>query len=77
MEQMLLGRKFSPIVCQRALDVIVSPLIHQGYFLFHFLDDFLILGPDPAILRLVTGRVVRALCEASFVVLHKSTLEPT
>ena len=54
----------------------MSPLIPEGYFLFHFLDDFF-LGPDPAFLRHTTEQVVRAMCEASFVVSHKSTLGPT
>ena len=48
----------------------------EGYLLFHYLDDFLILGPDPVRLRAILMRVVRALEEAGFLVSAKSTLEP-
>ena len=44
--------------------------------LFHYVYDFLILGPDPVRLRAITARVVRALEEARFVVSAKSTLDP-
>ena len=76
MSRMPFGWKHSPLFCQTALGRIVRPLIPEGYTLFHYLDDFLILGPDLARLRVVTARVVRALEEAGFIVSGKSTLEP-
>ena len=54
----------------------MRPLIPGGYFLFIYLNDFLILGPDPVWLRAITVRVVRALEEAGFLVSAKHTLEP-
>ena len=70
------GWKHSPLFCQTALGRIVRPLVPEGYILFHYLDDFLILGPDPVRLRVVTARLVRALEEAGFIVSGKSTLDP-
>ena len=61
---------------QTALSRIVQPLIPDGYLLFHYQDDFLILGPDPVRLRAISMHVVRALEEARFLVSAKSTLEP-
>ena len=52
------GWKHSPVFCQTAMGRIVRPLIPDGYVL-HYLDDFLILGPDPVRLRATTARVVR------------------
>ena len=76
MSRMPFGWKHSPLFCQTALGRIVRPLIPEGYTLFHYLDDFLILGPDPARLRVVTARVVKALEEAGFIVSGRGTLEP-
>ena len=55
----------------------MPPLIPDGYFLFHYLDDFLRLRPDRERLCSITGDLVRALRAASFIVSPKSTLEPT
>ena len=63
MSRMPFGWKHSPLFCQTALGRIVRPLVPEGYILFHYLDDFFILGPDPVRLRVVTARVVRALEE--------------
>ena len=41
------------------------------------LDDFEIVGPSLAVLCQIIERVVSTLREAGFVVLHRSTLEPT
>ena len=75
MSRMPFRRKHSPSFCQTPLSHIVRPLIPEGYLLFHYLDDFLSLRPDPVRLRAVTVRVVRALEEAGFLVSAKSTLE--
>ena len=45
--------------------------------IFHYLDDFLLLGGCPAELREVTRQVVEALKAAGFLVSPKSVLEPT
>ena len=76
MSQMPFGWKHSPLFCQTARGHIVRPLIPDGYLLFHYLHDFLILGPDPLRLRAITACVVRALQEAGFLVSAKITLEP-
>ena len=76
MSRMPFGWKHSPLFCQTALGRIVRSLVPEGYILFHYLIDFLILGPDPVRLRVVTARVVRALEEAGFIVSGKSTLDP-
>ena len=47
MSRMPFGWKHSPRFRQTALGRIVRPFISNGYLLFHYLDDFLILGPDP------------------------------
>ena len=65
--------KHSLLFCQIALSRIVRPVIPDGYLLFHYLDDFLILGPDPVRLRAIIGRVVRALEEAGCLLSAKST----
>ena len=44
--------------------------------IFHYLDDFLLMGGCPSELKEVTRRVVEALREAGFVVSPKSHLEP-
>ena len=76
MSRMPFGWKHSPLFCKTALSRMVRPLIQDGYLFFRYLDDFLILGPDPVRLRAITMRVVRALEEAGFLVSAKSTLEP-
>ena len=76
MTRMLFGWKQSPLFCQIALSRIVRPLVPDGYLLFHYLDDFLILGRDPVRLRAIMARVVQALERAGFLVSAKSTLEP-
>ena len=45
--------------------------------IFHYLDDFLLLGGCPKELKEVTHRVVEALCEAGFLVSPKSVLDLT
>ena len=75
MSRMPFRWKHSPLFCQTVLSRIVWPL-PDGYLLFHYMDDFLILGPDPVRLRAITVCVVRALEEAGFLVSAKSTLEP-
>ena len=54
----------------------MRPLIPDGYLLFHYLDDFLILEPDPVRFCAITMPVVRALEEAGFLVSAISTPEP-
>ena len=76
MSRMPFGWKHSPLFCQTALGHIARPLIPEGCLLFHYLDDFLILGADPVRLCAVTERVVKALEEASFIVSGKSTRDP-
>ena len=66
MSRMPFGWKHSPLFCQTASGRIVRPLIPEGYTLFHYLDDFLILGPDPARLRVVTEKDVLELCPRYF-----------
>ena len=65
-----------PVLLTDSPGPIVRPRIPDGYRLFHYLDDFLILGPDPVRLRAVTARVLRAVEEAQFIVSAKSTLDP-
>ena len=66
-----------PTFLPKSLKRIVLPLmILDGHLLFHYLDDFLILGPDPVRLRAITPRLVRASDETGFLASSKSTLEP-
>ena len=51
-------------------------LIPPGFYLFSYLDDFLIVGNDVRQLVEVTQTVVSALTRAGFVVSGKSTLQP-
>ena len=76
MSRMPFRCKHSPLFCQTALGGIVRPLIPDSYVLFHYLDDFVIPGPDPVRLRAITARALRALEDAAFVVSVKSALEP-
>ena len=76
MSRMPFGWKHSPLFCQTAMSRIVRPLIPDGYVLFHYLDDFRILGPEPVRLQAISARVVRAVEEARFIVFAKSTLDP-
>ena len=76
MSRMPFGWKHSPLFCHTALGRIVCPLVPEGCILFHYLDDFFILGPDPVRLRVVTARMVRALEEVGFIVSGKTTLDP-
>ena len=76
LSRMPFGWNHSPLFYQTALGRIVCPLVPEGYILFHYPDDFLIFGPDPGRLHVVTARVVRALEEAGFIVSGKSTLDP-
>ena len=46
-------------------------------FIFHYLDDFLLVGGCPEELKEVTCRVVEALRAVGFLVSPKSVLEPT
>ena len=68
--------KYFPIICQLALSEIVAPLIPEGIVLLHYIDDFLLIGPDPAELTRVTTLVAEALRRHGFIVSPKSTLNP-
>ena len=65
------------VICQRGLDASGFPLIPDVAFFFHYLDDYLVLGPDPEKWRAIMGNAVRALQAAIFVVLPKCTVEPS
>ena len=77
MRRMPFGWKFSPLLCQLALQKVIAGIFPPHVIIFHYLDDFLLLGGCPAELREVTGRVVAALKAAGFLVSPKSVLEPT
>ena len=77
MHRMPFGWKFSPLLCQLALQKVIAGLVPPHTIIFHYLDDFLLMGGYPAELREVTRRVVDALKAAGFLVSPKSVLEPT
>ena len=77
MRRMPFGWKFSPLLCQLALQKVIEGIIPLHMIIFHYLDDFLLLGGCPAELREGTRRVVEALKAAEFLVSPKSVLEPT
>ena len=77
MRRMPFGWKFSPLLCQLALQKVIAGIVPPHMIIFHYLDDFLLLGGCPAELREVTKRVVEALKAAGFLVSPKSVLEPT
>ena len=76
LDRLPFGWKYSPILCQLALSEIVSPLIPEGIVLLHCMDDFFLIGPDPAELTRVTALVAEALRRHGFLVSPKSTLDP-
>ena len=76
MSRMPFSGKYSPLFCRTALRCIVRPLIPDDYLLFHYLDDFLILGPDSVRLRVIAVRVMGAWEEPRFLLSAKSTIEP-
>ena len=77
MRRMPFGWKFPPMLCQLALQKVIAGIAPPHMIIFHYLDDFLLLGGCPAELREVTRRVVEALKAAGFLVSPKSVLEPT
>ena len=60
MDRLPFGWKFSPIFCQRILGDLVRPLVPPHMELLHYLDNFLLVGSDPAEVQEVTNRVVAA-----------------
>ena len=76
LDRLPFGWKFSPIFCQRILGDLVRPLVRPHMELLHYLNDFLLVGSDPAEVQEVTNRVVAVLQAASFIVSQKSTLHP-
>ena len=75
--RMPFGWEFSPLLCPLALQKVIAGLVPPHMMIFHYLDDFLLMGGCPAELREVTRWVVDALKAAGFLVLPKSVLEPT
>ena len=76
LDRLPFGWKYSPTICQFALSEIVTPLIPKEIILLHCMDDFLLIGPDPAELARVTALVAEALRTHGFIVSPKSTLSP-
>ena len=76
LDRLPFGWKYSPIICQFALSELVTPLIPKEIILLHYMDDFLLIGPDPAVLARVTALVAEALRTHGFIVSPKSTLSP-
>ena len=68
MRRMPFGLKFSPLLCQLALQKVIEGISPPHMVIFHYLDVFLLLGGCPAELREVTRRVVEALKAAGFLV---------
>ena len=76
LDRLPFGWKYSPIICQFALSEIVTPLILEGILLLHYMDDFLLIGPNPAELARITALVAEALRTHGFIVSPKATLSP-
>ena len=76
LDRLPFGWKYSPIIFQFALSEIVTPLIPKEIIRLHYMDDFLLIGPDPAELARVTTLVAEALRTHGFIVSPKSTLSP-
>ena len=76
LDRLPFGSKYSPIICQFALSEIVTPLIPKEIVRLHYMDDFLLIGPDPAKLPRVMTLVAEALRGHGFIVSPKSTLTP-
>ena len=77
MRRMLFGWKFSLMLCQLALQKPIKGIVPPPMILFHYLDDFLLMGGCLAELKEVTRWVVDALKAAGFLVSPKSVLQPT
>ena len=70
-------RKFSPLLCPLALQKVIEGIVPPHMIIFHYLDNFLLLGGCPRELKEVTRRMVEALHVAGFLVSPKSVLDPT
>ena len=77
LDRLPFGWKYSPIICQFALSEIVTPLIPKEIILLHYMDDFLLIGPDPAELARVTTLVAEALRTHGFIVSRKIHPQPS
>ena len=77
MRHMPCGWKFFTLLCQLALQRVIKGIVPPHMIVFHYLDDFLLMGGSPAELKEVTRRVVEALKAARFLVSPRSVPEPT
>ena len=76
MRRMPFGWKSSPLLCQLALQKVIEGMAPPHMIIFHYLDDFLLMGGCLVELKEVSRRVVEALRAAGFLVSPKSVLEP-
>ena len=60
--------KFSPLLCQLALQKVIKGIVPLHMIIVHYLDDFLLLGGCPRELKEVTRRVVEVLRAARYLV---------
>ena len=66
----------SPVMCQYAVSEIDSPLIPDGVVLLHYLDDFMLVCTDAALLASATCRFTEAFSRSGFIVSPTSALSP-
>ena len=70
------GWRYSPLLCQRVLERLVTDAGLSGVVVLIYLDDVLVVGRGRARVRKQMARATEALRRARAVVSPKSTLEP-
>ena len=70
------GWKYSPVLCQRILQYFIKGLKVGQTMISHYLDDFMVLGKDKALVSEVTKSLVNLLEEKGCLISPKSVLSP-
>ena len=70
------GWKYSPVLCQRVLQYFIKGLKKGQTLILHYLDDFMVLGKDKALVSEVTESLVILLEGKGCLISPKSVLEP-
>ena len=70
------GWKYSPVLCQRVLQYFIKGLKKGQTLILHYLDDFMVLGKDKALVSEVTESLVILLEGKGCLISPKSMLKP-
>ena len=70
------GWKYFPVLCQRLLPFFIKDLKAGQTFILHYLDDFMVLSFDKALVAEVTASLVKLLVDKGFLISPKSVLAP-